>query len=500
MTRSATHRAAILLALAFTLLVGFGTSLVGPIADGFHEGEILANRLYFQTPAPLPVMIHGMMDVIPATLGSAMFGEACTAVGARTINALSGTLALLFLFVALFRLGSGKPWFLPALVLAMALLFLANRHAFMQQGAPAVRELFLNACAALLALAAGKAPRRHDLLLGCAAFIAGATLFWAYNRGVAALALVGTYALFVAVTERSARALFVAGVTGAVGLAINLAWSPALFRAHLASMAYWQEHQSIWHLSTRELLPWTTAIACAGLLLGAGLIALWRGRSGGRPGALVAACAVAGSLVLASSLNRLDMIHAWMIVPYALLAGFGLLALADQGGARQAPAPATFSPELMLAAAGLIVAAQLWTARHAIADNAAAMIGGLPTDRHLADPAYVRVADRLRASGTRCTLAFDNQSIVNHLSAIPPCSAFLVPIYAQGAGERRMLADLQGARPDMIVLRSGSVYFRLDDRPQPERTPLLARWLAASYVPVAEIDGFVLARRRPSAP
>jgi len=487
---------------AFIVLLSLHDPLGAPISDGFHDGELLASRMYFDRAGPVPVMIHGMMDVLPARLGMALFGEPWAGAATRLVNGLCTGLALVLLFVGLRIIGGRAAWLVPLLALSLLLLFCANHNSIPQQGAPAVRDLFLLAVVALLALAAMGPRRYQERLLGAAAFLAGATMFWAYNRGIAGVALVGAYAAALALAERSFRALGTAVAGGLAGVAAVYAVSPVMFAAHVSSILYWQAHQGIWHFATVGTRALAIAWACAVVLGLAALIALIglavarRGRRDARLPALTLGLAVAGLLVFASSLNRLEEVHAFMIVPYALLASAAAFAVWEGGRARGPLVLSRRAARVSGGIAGLAVFLQFCVSGEGLPANVRALTHGLESDRALADPAYLGVADMLRASGTRCTVALDNQAVVNHLAGVPPCSAFVVPIYAQGDAEPRMLAELQRAAPTMIVLGSDSPYYATDGIDQALRTPRIMAWARANYVPVANIGGIVVARAR----
>jgi hypothetical protein len=380
-----------------------------------------------------------------------------------------------------------------------------NRHPFLQQGAPALRDLCMIAIAGLLALAATGSSRRHDALLTAAAFVAGATLFWTYNRGTAAVALVGVYAVAGSVAGRSPRAVLLAASGGLAGLAAVFALSPNMFAAHISSILYWRSHDGIWHLPRVEFKPLLIGLACCAAMVGAGVVALgglrnsWLARADARLPALALALALSGMLVFYGSLNRLDEIHAYMSVPYALLAMIGAAAAWEPGPGRVEPALALRLAVPALAFGAAVVLAQGWISRAGLAGYAQAVIAGLRSDRQLADPNYVKVADIIRASGSRCTVALDNQSLINHLAGLRPCTRFLVPVYAQGDAEPRMLAELQEAPPAMLVLRSTSWSYAIDGIDQATRTPKLMAWARANYVPVADVGGIIVAKAAVSA-
>jgi len=216
--------------------------------------------------------------------------------------------------------------------------------------------------------------------------------------------------------------------------------------------------------------------------------------------ALLAALVGAASLVFVSSLNRLDMDHITMALPYATLAGaFGFSAVARSrfpGGPMVAP-PQRRLVIVIITIACLLVSFQAWKSRDGIAPNLRLLSTGLPLDRQLVDADVLKVVDILRESGGSCTYALDNRGLFNHLSGLPPCSAFLVPVYAGPDVEKALIDDIAKRNPNVIVF--GSKYWSksLNGVEQTQRTPLLFDWVKRNYEPLTQVGDIVLVRRKP---
>lgn len=502
------YRITWVLAVMGAVLVAFQAALDSPLVDGFHEGEYLASRFYFDRPGPAPVMIHGMMDVIPARLAQALFGPERMIAGTRLMNALASALAALLFLFGMARTARSRAGQTASLLVAIgALLLIARVHwgvVDTQQGAPAVRELALLAVLCLLIEAGRARGRQQAWLSSLAGLLTGLTMFWAYNRGVAAVAALGAWCGCHVVLARSLRPVLPAMAGLAAGLLLNMVVGG--FAGHLYSIVYWQANGDIWHRIFPSPVNRNLLILCfvtVGYPAVFGLVELfrgWRRPGGGEPDVILALAAAAG-VTLLSSLNRFDYLHANMVLPFALMAVAAVVAVL----ARRFPAELAIPDPAIFAAVILLVAALLSVQARRVEPDLAANLklltrATLPRDVDLALPSDLAVARELRASPSSCAYAMDNQSAFLHLAGKPACSRFMIPIYAGRAAQAQLLADLQRTRPAVIVLRSQAWSWMVDDVPQDRRTPAIFAWLHANYEPAEVIGGVQLARAKSDRP
>lgn len=478
--------------------------LFQPLNDGFHEGEYLSSHTYFSGPWPSPVMIHGMMDVIPYGAGTFLLGTDKALAGTRLVNELLGAVSgILFLCIlaALFRNRMKSIFILPIGLMTLAVANSGDASIVsMQQGAPAVRDVFILLTLLLMVQAVRQRKSAYDVLTGLAGLTCGLALFWAYNKGIAALIAISSFAFLVLIMERSFRNVAALILGFSCGVIINLLMAPNVFLTHVQNIIYWQENQYIWHsvvLSGRSLSLGLLTVGAILLAVRVGLYRVFlaiRRREADHDAAMLLSIAAVTGMAFLSSINRFDVPHAGMAIPYAVLAAAAAFQARADTHLPDWLLAANWAPGALLAPMALsisLVLIQGWSARNALRANIAGLVHGAPDDRHLAGQ-YLRVSDAIAARGGRCTYIFDNQAVFYHLSNLPPCSRFLVPVYVGRAAEASLLADLQKNEPEVILVRSTFWSYAIDDIPQSQRTPGAHQWALDHYSPAETIDGYEL--------
>ena len=500
MTR-AMHRAVLPVAVLIALVTALHAAWAGPLSDGFQEGEYLSAFLQIARGQAAPLLIHGQMDYLPARLALAFAGQDHLIAAVRLTNALFGFAASLAFLAGLRALAGRTDERLAATLLGAALLLVLNGPAAsaidLQQGAPAIRDLALLAELYLLIRASSAAQRNATILAALAGLVAGAALFWSYNRGVVGVIALGGWA--AAGQLRGPRLALLAAPLAGLGAGLALLWlaEPAVFARHLANIVYWQAHQAIW-AKAPDTLPDVVLAA----VFAVGTLALfawtavrfWRGGHAARELATLAALGAAALLIAYAGLNRLDSFHIRFAVPFMTLLAVRLAVLS-----RPERLPVLSRNQWMLAAV-----TGLWLLAYVrpvpllagFVGNVAALAHGPSADRALAGPALSGAADALRAGGGMCTYTFDNSAALYHLSGLPPCARAMVPVYLAGAEEARTIAELSARRPPLVIGGSDAWYAAIDGKPLAQRTPALARWLTENYVPAKSIGGIELWRRK----
>ncbi len=498
------------LAILFVLVVCFRVPIGTALLEGFHEGEYLSSRFYFGGIDISPIMIHGVMDVLPSMWAIDLFGLDRAASGTRVFNALFGVASCL-IFIFLFSECSSNRLSRGLLIVGgmviITISYMRREEIFkMQQGGPAIRDFFLLLVLALFFAASKFGPPARNFLAGIAGAVAGLFVFWSYNRGVAGVAAVACYAMILTICDRSIRNSRwpLAGLL--LGLTVKWELNMEESAIHIRSIIYWQQHQGIWRMIETHWRVVGLTLVCVAAICVAVVAAIYLLRGAIRQGArdrdpaVLAALVGTASLVLVSSLNRLDMDHITMALPYATLAGaFGLSAVARS---RFPSSPIVAPPQrrlvvLIIIIACLLVSFQAWKSRDGIAPNLRLLSTGLPLDRRLVDADVLKVADILRESGGSCTYALDNRGLFNHLSGLPPCSAFLVPVYAAPDVEKALIDDIAKRNPNVIVFWSNYWSNSLNGIDQTQRTPLLFDWVKRNYEPLTQVGDIELVRRKP---
>ena len=494
------------LAALLAFLLYFRVHFDAPI-DGFHEGEYLANRFYFSGAPMHPVMIHGMMDVFPSLWAIRLFGLERAVAGTRLINETLGFLTCLIFFGIMASLAHSRAATIVAMatgaVVLCALNWMNVGVVDMQQGAPAMRDLFLMLVILLLVRAKDLADRHHAWLTALAGVTAGLSSFWAYNRGVAVVAGLIVYAIVLAAGERSVRngIPVIAGIF--LGLILNYVAWPDAFQNHVHSILYWQSHEYIWKYKTYSVLKLILVAMCVIAILCAGLTGLYKFLSGfrkttsSRTAALLLFLAFIALFTFYNSFNRFDRQHVSMAVPFSLIAGVaGCLALRDHIASFVSSNKLRDRSGLAaIAVVALLVVALADQSHAALAADLRYFGQGLPRDRAIASDNALKVADTIRAAGGPCAYTLDNESIYYHLAGLRSCSNFLVPVYAGRDVERSVLDDLRHSAPAIIILRSNTSSMAIDGLDQAQRTPAIVGWARSHYTSIGTFAGVDVARR-----
>lgn len=476
--------------------------IAAPLTDAFQEGEYLATYLQFAPALPLPLLIHGGMDYLPAQAVFALVGPDHLVTGVRLANALLGFVASLLFIACLRAIPATRCGRLVATVLGCALLLLVNGRIMgiveLQQGAPAIRDLGLLAELWLLLRAERASDGAARVLSALAGLVAGLALFWAYNRGIVGVLALGAWMAGAQARGWRPGAIAMPLLGLCSGVAICLAADPAMFAQHLANIAYWQQNQAIW-AKRPDFLPeqiYAAEFVIGSLALFAGsaltLANVWRKGLNANGIANLLMLGAVAVLLAYGTLSRLDSFHIQFALPFELLLAFRL---ALSWCPAKWPAPTRAQGWIAAALAiWLIAVVQPVQLALGFADNLAMLSRGLPADRALADPPLAAAAGALRAGGGSCTYAFDNGGAIYHLANLPPCSATMVPVYAAAEREARVIAELSARRPPLVIAASDAWYAAIDGKPLAQRTPALQRWLNANYVPHSRAGGIELWR------
>lgn len=486
---NAKARIAWLSSIVFAAALSFAAPIDRPLVDGFHEGEYLAAHLYHAAPAMQPILVHGLMDVVPAALANRVAGPDASIAATRLINQIAGFAAAILFLAILHLLGRTRRRPGVYLLVGMAMLGFAYRYLppdpAMHYGVPGLRDLTFFFAAWLVVRAERASPWRHHRAVAAAAFLAGLSAFWSYNRLPPLVLFLGLYLVVLAMKMRAWRWLVQPAVSGLAGLAANLAFSPDAFRAHLASMIYWQGHGAIWTLPYRDGVAVVLASLCCGGLVYACTVALgaWQGAdhpAARRRVAFAVAISGAASMVLLGQINRLDHIHAWMAVPYTVVAIAAARTLLPKRAARSQRRSSRIIAAPDALALGMALAVCAIGVRQ-IASTIGMIVTDLPRNAALIPANVHQAAEFIRNRGGSCTLAFDNRATIYPLSGLRPCSRFMIPVYVGRDVERSVVDELNAVRPEAIVLKSGDWASAIDGIPQAARTPEIAAWIARNY-------------------
>ena len=505
MTMTAGARTHLVILLLLGALTTFHVPLAQPLEDAFQEGEYAAFGFLAQTQPGfrMPVLIHGQLDVLPSRAAALLCRAEAQMVCVRGINmGLQFVAVVLFIALLAGLAGLGSVLAVVAGGPAVAMLWLYNgpteRIADAHQGTPSLRDLFVLAGLLVMARLCRRIDRGDGA--GLAAGLVGLGVlaavgqFWAYNRGLALDVVVGVFTLGLCLVRRSVRPITWVIAGGVAGLvAVVMLGGMGLVEATLFDIGYWSRNGGMWHLPLVPVVAVPVGLLALFVLARGWPVAVAAYRAGraGR-GLMLAVLAVVFALYIAQSFNRPDLLHVrWVMWPAALLLAMVIRAWA----APMLPAVAhrdamRLATLLLVAGAAIEFYGDSSILRFALAglgENIAAAGRPAPSDRDLAGPDLARVADVVAASGG-CTFAANNAGIVHLLSRRPPCSRFAFGIYVAADQQDAVIAELEAARPGVILWESAAWWSHIDQRDFPARAPVLAGWITAHY-PVRTVIG-----------
>jgi hypothetical protein len=497
--------------VAFLALVTtFHMPLDTPSIDPFHEGEYLIYGTLTGDSlldAP-PVFIHGGINHIPPRIAAAACPKGHQIVCVRAINSVFIALtAAAYLGVLLLVTGVGT-WRafitgLPAMVTLIVYNGGAENIVRLQQGAPSIRELFIVMmliCIALLSRHAGHFTRwgRLSIVALLGAF-AGLGLFWAYNRGLAAVILAAGGAGAFAVAWRDWRPLFWVVAGGVLGLAVASAMNLyGAFGGNVSNVLYWMKNDRIFWLPRDinmllNVVP--GAIVVTGLLVAGGLVA-WRQAGRGQlveailPAALIGLIALYAVQIYA----RPDDVHiSWVLWPAALLASDAIRELAEHPARPARPvsiliAAMVMSSALALYNIGAVASIPKRWVNGTLA-NFVALGAPLPADHDLVSSGLREATDLLRARAPSCTYSFSNDGLFYAVSGVPPCSRFAYPVYVSPGYQTAIIAELDRNHPPIVLRQSEGWWNSIDGLGLEQRTQALAQWITTHYPYRMTLDG-----------
>jgi hypothetical protein len=376
-------------------------------------------------------------------------------------------------------------------------------------------------------------------------FVPVALCFWAYDRGLVALALT-PLALGYVLAVRPDKQLVLWVVGGAVTalLAHVLLGSGEAVAGHLKNIGYWLSHSivpgkplsgNVGKISTLvrhsvgpgEAFGAMGAFAKASRMLhlalspfvlyaafvGGGLASAYHAhRRGAFPQALLrGALAIGLAFYAVQTIRRPDILHMrWPLFLCALIfAEFAAGYVAQVPSRRRwwyTTAAAVFvaailSRQTNITFPGAFLSRDTRTTAanvmrnslQALASNLRLSADGFPPDRAIMPAGLLAAADALRARSTSCTWSLSNDGLLYVLAERPPCSRVMYPFYVSRKIEGEILRDLRQSRAPVLVSNPSVWFDTMGGPPLAARLPRLARFLSATYpnrVPIA--DGYVL--------
>jgi hypothetical protein len=501
----------------FLMMAAFNYSIIRPVTDGFHEGEYLGAlwtiRTYLSGVTTFPLLVHGPMDYIPSLFASRLSSDQAIIVLTRAINTGIAGLTWILFFDVLLKLLRWNEFRFAAGLASLALFFMMIAIVPVdvverQQMFLAIRDLFLVAAlwCTLRGLSTSSSQTRSVMLLLAGATLA-ASLYWAYDRFLAAIAFGGGLVLVLLLQRawRQATALVVGGIAGL--LLIPFVAPTGNLDENFANLIYWLKYSSeVWHISVRNRAPAVpTALAMVSLLL---IFAkAWFHDRSKRDNNLALAF-IAGLLALQAffllkyfNLPRQPNNY-YFVWPFVLLLAaqtlqWPLLRKVDEmmrdlwattraGGVRQQLGFAALTVSLAVIVTNNMAVASATSLRALVRP---------PADTELMPTAIVELARDISPSTDGCVLLWSNEGIFATALRRPFCTRYMYPVYVSAEQEADLLRQIRAAPPAVVTFGTPSWSMNIYGRTMQQRLPAVDRYLRENYE-FSERGGYAAGERR----
>lgn len=500
----------VVVVLITSVVLAFHTKATAALSDFFHEGEYLSSILL---PAPSseiqPVLIHGAMDIVPASIAATLGTSGSLVVDtrlARMFFIFLGTLAFFALSQMLVRrLGEAR----LAWAVFLALLFTAF-IAF----APGVHDVFLLGELLFIVLYFQLDKNAfslwHTVYSAGVGLCAATAVFWSYNRGMIGFGLFFLFLVYQGLRDR--KSLSFAALTFAAAVSVYCLVDRSLVSQTLQNILYWSKHEDIWRYPLNlyylsRIVPAILLFAGVAYMVGR---AAWRYYRMSRPGDAAIGTVLLLTLTMSvlQSTNRMDAAHVALSIPYVALCFAYLISSrqCEKDGGKSPPAAiTTVLPHRMAFLCLLLVFLDLYypqisalrTYGSGLTSNVMQLIRRPPSDLDLVEADQAQVAKILAGSGDKCTYVFENSGAFYLLSNKSPCSNFLYPIYAGEDYQQVLIRDLERNKPKIVLKTSTAWNAIIDGKTLHDRTPLIEKWLQVNYPYVKKIGRYVLGASDP---
>jgi hypothetical protein len=315
--------------LLFCVVAGFfafSTNVAHPIVNSFylfHEGEyvgLLWNiRQFYKGETPFPLLIHGAMDYIPATIATLIWGDEHVIVGTRVINTIAVWICwVLFLDLCYLLISKIDHILWAAIVIVIFVVFAPALHTdalLVQQAFLGTRDLFVVATIwafAKYSAAISLIQKRLFIIIGTTSTVIA--IFWAYDRGLMSLTFLGIIFLSVMMNKKVLDAMVLLLVALLVLMFLQSSNIFGSLLDNIYNITYWIKNSAeVFGISANAassliLTPVALLLCVARIVLA--LISLPDNRAEGNS-AIILGIVVIQLLLLKSTLNRPDNSH-WL--------------------------------------------------------------------------------------------------------------------------------------------------------------------------------------------
>lgn len=489
--------------ICITLMAAFHYNISAPVTDGFHEGEYLGTlwtmRSYFAGGTAFPLLVHGPMDFIPVLLAGAISNDQSTIVLTRGINSfLGGVTWVLFLssiWMALKWNGNRFVTGVFSFLMFLGMIIIIPSDAVeRQQAFLGIRDLFLVACIwFVISGFSTQSTFRRSMFIFLGGVAAASSLYWAYDRFLAAVAFSGAVML-VLVYQRAWKSALALAAGAIVGLVLMPYLVPTgSFTENFGNLIYWIKLSSdVWYLpyfSRITAIP--TALGMIVLL--AVFTQRWFSQSSKQPRnsstALVAGLLALQLFFLLKYFNLPRQPNNYYFVwPFVLLASavtldWPSLRLIDRG-LNEAWQKVSSQPLFKLRSVGLVGLAFTAIVTNNMLTTSGFNVRALVKPANDQDllPADVRaVKQQLAMTETGCVLLWSNEGVFSTAFQRPFCTKYMYSVYAAKSHEDDLLNQIIKSDPEMVVFDSPFWSMKIYDRSMQQRLPAVDQYLRSKY-------------------
>lgn len=487
------------------------------VYDPFHHGEYFAAAIAFFEPSPqsmTPLMIHGIMDVIPAAIAKAIWGDGHYFLPTLLLyKAISISASILFIMIAyeLTREKKHQGWLLLGLGVMVPLMV-------------GYRDIFLLASIYIFTLMCN---RNHSSSIGALLQVVFGSLvalglLWSFDRGIAGSLSLGVATVILSFrNKQNLISLFVFLV---IIILIDKVVPWFSIESYITNVRFLIETSSKWSYGWKyEPVTLTVfaialnAVACLIYLR----VNLTKVDADNKLGEILAFVLIA-IFMLKIGTNRADMQHIYMslwmpvlmvfrsvggefefgkilkftvnalFVIIAALAivwrSFILILIVSTFIYIVYAYSKKFRKDFARVAFCILVSASLTFVLFSGAKGVrsghyqwVSLMASPPDNATSSTPGVRWASAQLLRSNANCVFDLSNNGVINGLTNLPSCSRITYPVYAGKNHEKELIDAIRLQRPNAIIYLSTYWSYNIDGIKMRERFPALNDFLLIQY-------------------
>lgn len=475
--------------IGFIILLAIGLGNLdgssAKITDPFHQGEYFASfaSMFNHQASQNYLTIHGALDYIPAWLSFKIYGPTHYFFGTIFLYALTDILSaiLFYILVTIFtdRFTSNY----QAIVLIVA--------AIVSPMLVTYRDLLLLA-SLLLYFACQMELRplaRSFVEIGLGVTVA-LNIFWSFDRGIAGLVSIGLACLIMTYRNKSYVKSLISFFLSI--LILNYCTEKFSLHNYIENIKFLINTSSQWSYGL-QMLPVIRSVTLL-LLCSFGLFVLFKSVNNK---ITLSNESIANGVLLVMLMifffkigtNRADLLHIhWSMWPVIIAFLYGqhnkeslifsarndfycskkLFDLIRHSGLENL--------SFILILIALMTPANLADSYHLLSS-----IIRPRANEELVSDGVKWIANELKRTGTNCVFDLANHGVINGFTALPSCTRFAYPVYANKNYENEIIESLVRKKPSVIIYSSTHWSFSIDNKNMHDRFPNVKNYLDKEY-------------------